>query len=151
MPATRWVASSQVAATYGSLLGDGDYLVGDAKAFAITPVEAKSLDPQQVLVLTVGYAALADQGCSRSRMILNCRRSTIAIDWPCADAASAPRARTARSPRRAPIGLVFIFLYIFAILLHYNLTWEAADESSEWAPKSLRRSTRARLSASQHN
>ena len=84
-------------------------------------------------------------------MILNCRRSTIAIDWPCADAASAPRARTARSPRRAPIGLVFIFLYIFAILLHYNLTWEAADESSEWAPKSLRRSTRARLSASQHN
>ncbi|KAH8074974.1 hypothetical protein JL721_955 [Aureococcus anophagefferens] len=69
VPATRWVASSQVAATYGSLLGDGDYLVGDAKAFAIAPVEAKSLDPQQVLVLTVGYAALRAEGHDRAALL----------------------------------------------------------------------------------
>ncbi|KAK7241742.1 hypothetical protein SO694_00152033 [Aureococcus anophagefferens] len=60
---------SEVAATYGSLLGDGDYLVGDAKAFAIAPVEAKSLDPQQVLVLTVGYAALRAEGHDRAALL----------------------------------------------------------------------------------
>jgi len=63
VPATRWAKASPTSAdagpasTYGSF-ASGDQLCIDRAAFGISVIEARSLDPQQRLVLHVGYAAL---------------------------------------------------------------------------------------------
>ena len=60
MPAARWATptlDAGPASTYGSF-ACGDQLCVDRAAFGISMIEARSLDPQQRLVLHVGYAAL---------------------------------------------------------------------------------------------
>ena len=59
VPASRWTPSAKVnqSAIYGSFMF-ADQLSLDHGAFGISPAEARSMDPQQNLVLSVGYSAL---------------------------------------------------------------------------------------------
>ena len=59
VPASRWTPSTKVSpsAKYGSFMF-ADQLSLDHGAFGISPAEARSMDPQQNLVLSVGYSAL---------------------------------------------------------------------------------------------
>ena len=60
VPASRWTPSTPGAgpsAAYGSFMF-ADQLSLDHGAFGISPAEARSMDPQQNLVLSVGYSAL---------------------------------------------------------------------------------------------
>ena len=62
VPAVRWSSPTPGAgpsATYGSFASE-DQLGLDRAAFGISAAEARSMDPQQSLVLCVGYAALRD-------------------------------------------------------------------------------------------
>ena len=63
VPASRWTPSAKVnqSAKYGSFMF-ADQLSLDHGAFGISPAEARSMDPQQNLVLSVGYSALRQGG-----------------------------------------------------------------------------------------
>lgn len=75
VPLSRWDASSlsdklspqvEQRAKYGVFLRNIGQL--DAELFRVTPLEASTLDPQQKLILEVGYAMLNDAGKTRDSL-----------------------------------------------------------------------------------
>jgi 3-oxoacyl-(acyl-carrier-protein) synthase len=77
VPATRWnmdsidtrrfSADARSRVRYGSFL-QGDFSMFDNTMFRISPAEARPLEPQQRMLLEVGYEALHRQGQSRSTL-----------------------------------------------------------------------------------
>ena len=78
VPATRWnmdsidtrrfSADARSRVRYGSFL-QGDFSMFDNTMFRISPAEARSLEPQQRMLLEVGYEALHRQGQNRSTLV----------------------------------------------------------------------------------
>ena len=80
VPATRWASPTRgagVAATYGSFASE-DQLGCDYTAFGISAAEARSMDPQQSLVLCVGYGALRGGDRFESSTDASARRDALA-------------------------------------------------------------------------
>ena len=78
VPATRWnmdsidtrrfSADAQSRVRYGSFL-QSDFSMFDNTMFRISPAEARPLEPQQRMLLEVGYEALHRQGQNRSTLV----------------------------------------------------------------------------------
>ena len=80
VPAARWASPRRgagAAATYGSFASE-DQLGLDRAAFGISAAEARSMDPQQSLVLCVGYDALRGGDGFESSTAATARRDALA-------------------------------------------------------------------------
>ena len=81
VPATRWASPTlginAAAATYGSFASE-DQLGLDRAAFGISAAEARSMDPQQSLVLGVAYGALCGDDRFEASTDASARRDALA-------------------------------------------------------------------------
>ena len=64
----RFSADARSRVRYGSFL-QSDFTMFDNTMFRISPAEARPLEPQQRMLLEVGYEALHRQGQTRSTLV----------------------------------------------------------------------------------